>query len=66
MNKTVDIQANTFVCPKSSIEKSTCYLKEMAYEGGYIISFFNLPEKNLPAENVILINDIAIQYRNML
>ena len=22
----------------------------MAYKGGYIVGFFNLPEKNLPAE----------------
>ena len=59
----VHIQANTSICAKSSI-KSTCHwrklyqwlslliiiLKEMAYNGGYIVDFFNPPKKNLPAE----------------
>ena len=26
------------------------FLKETAYKGGYIVGFFNPPEKNLPAE----------------
>ena len=26
------------------------FLKETAFKCGYIVSFFNLPEKNLPAE----------------
>ena len=38
----------------------------MAYKGGYIAGFINPPKKNLPTKNVILMNEIAIQYRNML
>ena len=38
----------------------------MGYKGGYDICFFNPPEKYMPAENIILINVIDIQYRNML
>ena len=38
----------------------------MAYKGGYIVGFFNPPEENLPAENVILLNGITIHYRDML
>ena len=38
----------------------------MIYKGGYIIGFYNPLEKHLPAENVIPMNGIAIQYRNML
>ena len=36
------------------------FSKRNGYKGGYIIGFFNLPKKNLPAENVILMNGIAI------
>ena len=40
----------------------------MAHKGGYIAGFINPPKKNLTCQqkNVILMNEIAIQYRNML
>ena len=38
----------------------------MTYKDGHIIGFFNSLEKNLPAENVIPMNGIAIQYTNTL
>ena len=38
----------------------------MAYKGGYMVGFFNPPEKNLPAEKRLPMNGIAIQYTNML
>ena len=38
----------------------------MAYKGGYIVGFFNPPEKTCQQKNIILMNEITIQYRNML
>ena len=38
----------------------------MAYKGGYIVGFFNPPEKTSQQKNAILLNGITIQYRNML
>ena len=38
----------------------------MAYKGDYIVGFFNLLKKNFPSENVIPMNEIVFQYRNML
>ena len=38
----------------------------MAYKGGYIIGFFNPSEKTCKQKNVILLNGITTQYRNML
>ena len=38
----------------------------MAFKGGYIIGFVNLPKKSLPVENIIPMDGIAIQYRNIL
>ena len=42
------------------------FLKETAYKGGYIVGFFNPSEKTCQQKNIILMNGIAIQYRNML
>ena len=38
----------------------------MGYKGAYIIGFFSKPEKTCKQKNVIPMNGIAIQYRNML
>ena len=38
----------------------------MDFKGSYIIGFVNLPEKNLPADNIIPMDGIPIQCRNIL
>ena len=38
----------------------------MGYKGGYIVGYFNLPEKTCQQKKVILMKGIAIQYRHML
>ena len=47
-------------------EYENCVIKVTGYKGGCFIGFFYLPEKNCQQKNGIVMNVIAIQYKDVL